>query len=58
MNPSENPAPFDAAEEPQPILALSSLYLEIGLPLNAAIQSAIADLESISETEDAGLCVI
>ena len=59
MNPSDNPAPPADPDERHPITVLSNLYLEIGLPLQAAAQSAIADYESIFEEDDScQLCAI
>ena len=56
MNPYDDNAPPADPGEPHPITILSNLYLEIGLPLEAAAQSAIADFENIFEETEAGLC--
>ena len=56
MNPYNDNAPPADPDEPHPITVLSNLYLEIGLPLPAAVQSALADFESIFDEEEAGLC--
>ena len=59
MNPYDETAPPAEPDERHPITVLSNLYLEIGLPLQAAAQSAIADYESIFDEEDADrLCAI
>ena len=57
MNPYDNNAPPDELEpdERHPVTILSNIYLEIGLPLQAAVQSAIADYQSIFD--DAALCL-
>ncbi len=59
MNPYyyDNAPPADPGER-HPITVLSNLYLEIGLPLHAAVQSAIADFESIFDEVENGLCTI
>lgn len=59
MNPNyDDSAPPADPGERHPIALLSNLYLEIGLPLHAATQSAIADFETIfDEAEsESGLC--
>ena len=56
MNPSDDPAPPADPGEPHPITVLSHLYLKIGLPLDAAAQSALADFEHIFDETEAGLC--
>jgi hypothetical protein len=56
MNPDDNPSAPDDPDEPHPITLLSSIYLELGLPLEAAAQSAIADYESIFDHAD--LCAV
>ena len=57
MNPYDNNAPpADPGDPPHPITVLSNLYLEIGLPLSAAVQSALADFETLFDEEEAGLC--
>ena len=58
MNPSNDAATNPDPDDRHPITALSNLYLEIGLPLEAAVQSAIADFETMQESETAGLCAI
>ena len=53
MNIHEYPDEFDFAEssaesdERHPVTILSRIYLDAGLPLEAAAQAAIADYESI-----------
>ena len=60
MNIHENPGEFDFAKpsadfkERHPVSILSGIYLEAGLPLEAAAQAAIADYESLFD--DATLC--
>ena len=60
MNIHEDPDEFDFAEpnadaeEQYPLLALSGVYLEAGLPLDAAAQAALADFESLFD--EATLC--
>ena len=60
MNIHENPdapgfaEPRADAGERHPITILSGIYLEAGLPLEAAAQAAIADYESIFD--EAALC--
>ncbi len=56
MKPYDNTAPPADPDDPHAITLLSNLYLEIGLPLEAAVQSAIADLEAMSDEETADLC--
>jgi len=58
MNPYDNTAPPDDFDERHPITVLRNIYLEIGLPLHAAVQSAIADFESIFDEIESGLCAI
>ena len=47
MKPNDNDEPPEEYDERNPIAILSSIYLEAGLPLEAAAKSAIADYESI-----------
>ena len=53
MNIHEDPDEFDFAEpsadagERHPLLALSGVYLEAGLPLEAAAQAALADFGNL-----------
>ena len=60
MNIHENPGEFDFAkwsadaDERHPITILSAIYLDAGLPLEAAAQAAIADYESLFDA--AALC--
>lgn len=56
MNPYHDNAPPADPGERHPITLLSNLYLEIGLPLHEAAQSAIADFEQIFDGAEAGLC--
>ena len=56
MYPSETNAPPADPDERHPITVLSNLYLEIGLPLPAAVQSALADFETLFDEAGAGLC--
>ena len=58
MNPDEHTATNPSLDVRHPITVLSNLYLEIGLPLEAAVQSALADYESIFDENEAGLCAI
>ena len=43
-------------DDRHPITVLSNIYLEIGLPLHAAVQAAIADFETIFNEDEADLC--
>ena len=62
MNIHEDPDEFDCAEPPadanarHPLLALSGVYLDAGLPLAAAAQAALADFENLFD--EAALCAI
>ncbi|MEA3211939.1 MAG: hypothetical protein QOE70_4996 [Chthoniobacter sp.] len=62
MNAPLNTAPAAPAKIPAPrrrsITALARIYLEVGLPLPAAVQAAIADYASFGEDEepDQSLC--
>ena len=47
MKQNDNDEPLDEYDGRHPIAILSSIYLEAGLPLEAAAQSAIADFECI-----------
>lgn len=53
MNIHEKPDELDFAEartdtnKPHPVTILSGIYLDAGLPLEAAAQAAIADYESL-----------
>ena len=47
MKSNVNDDPPEEYDERHPIALLSSIYLEAGLPLEAAAQSAIADYEHI-----------
>ena len=58
MNPYDTNAPPADPDERHPITVLSNLYLEIGLPLHAAVQAALADFETIFDEDEAGLCTI
>lgn len=58
MKPYHDNAPPAEPDERHPITVLSNLYLEIGLPLHAAVQSAIADFETIFDECEAGLCTV
>ena len=52
MNQNENTEPPADPDGRHPITILSQIYLEIGLPLHAAVQAAIADYESIFDEAD------
>ena len=60
MNIHENPGEFDFAtpnadfEDRHPVTILSGIYLDAGLPLEAAAQAAIADYESLFD--ETALC--
>ncbi len=62
MNIHEDPDEFDFAEPPidaserHPLLALSGIYLDTGMPLAAAAQAALADFESLFD--EATLCTL
>lgn len=47
MNQHDNAAPPADPDGRHPITILSQIYLEIGLPLHAAVEAAIADYHSI-----------
>ena len=48
--------PSDHAEVRHPLLALSGVYLEAGLPLEAAAQAALADFGSLFD--EPALCAL
>ena len=54
MNRNENTAPPADPDGRHPITILSRIYLEIGLPLHAAVQAAVADYENFFD--NAVLC--
>ena len=62
MNIHEYPDELDFADpdadanERHPLLALSSIYLDAGLPLAAAAQAALADFGSLFD--EATLCAL